>query len=411
VRPPFLALVLLSLLSSIAGSAASARDFYHWTQFTADGLEARAVVEDGTCPEATIDGRPAKMTVRAGATSGFPVTVCRLGIPAGAKTATIKGRPAPLPPARVDRILILGDTGCRINILKAQACNDLARWPFRLVADLAAERAPDLVVHLGDLIYRERPCPDPAQGCAGSPSGDDFETWKADWFDPARALLEAAPIVFVRGNHEDCARNGAGWTRFASAFAFSEACTAQEPPFTLDLGGLALAVLDVTRAEDRVVDPALASLFEEQFKALSGRGAPLWIAMHKPIYGALRIKDGIVEGDNKTLVAAARDGLPSGVEAMLSGHLHLFEALSYKQDFPAQIVAGIGGTLPDPIAPQRLDGLAIADKTIATGVSVSGKFGFATLERSEGGWLLQDFDTHGALLARCTLAGRTLACN
>jgi hypothetical protein len=47
-----------------------------------------------------------------------------------------------------------------------------------------------------------------------SPWGYGWDTWKADFFDPAQALLKAAPWVMVRGNHETCTRAGQGWWRF-----------------------------------------------------------------------------------------------------------------------------------------------------------------------------------------------------
>jgi hypothetical protein len=33
----------------------------------------------------------------------------------------------------VNRIAILGDTGCRINKAKVQACNDVKAWPLHLL--------------------------------------------------------------------------------------------------------------------------------------------------------------------------------------------------------------------------------------------------------------------------------------
>ena len=408
LRPLLLLLSFLSALASLRG--AQAKDFYFWTQATATGLEARAVVEDGVCPGATIDGAEAKMRLRAPASKAFPVTTCALDIPKAAGAATIAGRRIPLPPARIDRILLVGDTGCRLSVLESQDCNSMRSWPFRLVADLAAERAPDLVIHLGDVVYRERPCSPAIKGCAGSPFGDNFDTWKADWLEPAKALLETAPIVFVRGNHEDCKRNGLGWTRFLSAFPFAEGCNPQEEPYFFDLGDRTLAVLDVTRAEDRISDEVLAPFFHEEFAALAG-GRPVWIAMHKPVYAVARMKDGALEGENKTLSAAVGGGaMPQNVEAALSGHMHLFEALSYAQDFPAQIVAGMGGTRLDTLAPPTLDGQRLGDMSFARATTVTGKFGYAMLERQRDGWLVQDFDAHGATLARCTLSGRKLAC-
>ncbi len=396
----------------LGGGSARASEFYAWTQYVADGIEARAITEQAECLKITIDGRATPMALRVAASDAFPVRVCAIAIPRGAKEATIADRPLRFPTGPLNRLLLIGDTGCRLHPLALQHCNVLADWPFRLVADEAAEAQPDAVLHLGDLIYREQACPHSVKGCAGSPYGDNWETWKADFFDPARALLEAAPFVFVRGNHEDCNRNHEGWRRFVSAFPYdaSAACNPQEPPFRVDLGGVTLAVLDVTRAEDRAVDWGLAPLFKQQFSSLAGGEETLWIAMHKPIYGSIRVKDGVSIGDNKTLVEAARGALAPQIQAVLSGHLHLFEALSFKQDLPAQIVAGSGGDILDTM-PQQITGLTVGDATVETGRGAAGVYGYALMERGEREWRLTEFDLHDKPLARCALRARKLVCD
>jgi hypothetical protein len=189
----FLAALVAGLLLP---TAARAGDAYAWTQYVASGgIEARAITEQGDCPKAAIDGRAVQMTLRAGPSDAFPVRICAIAIPGDAKEASIADRPLRLSAARVNRVLLIGDTGCRLHPLVLQNCNVLGDWPFRLVADEAAETQPEIVLHLGDLIYRELACPLAQKGCAGSPHGDVWETWKADFFDPARALLETAPIV------------------------------------------------------------------------------------------------------------------------------------------------------------------------------------------------------------------------
>jgi hypothetical protein len=37
-----------------------------------------------------------------------------------------------------------------------------------------AARKPSLVIHVGDYIYRESPCPAGDKGCKGSPYGDNW---------------------------------------------------------------------------------------------------------------------------------------------------------------------------------------------------------------------------------------------
>ncbi len=92
----------------------------------------------------------------------------------------------PVPAADPSRVLVLGDTGCRIKGTTTQACNDPAQWPFPALAEAAARLKPDLVIHVGDYLYRENACPVTDAGCAGTPFGDNWPTWAADFFTPRR---------------------------------------------------------------------------------------------------------------------------------------------------------------------------------------------------------------------------------
>src|SRR5438270_3818942 len=98
-----------------------------WTELTGQGAEVRAAAGTGGCPTAVIDGRAAAMAVRSTVGDAFP-QVCSLALPTGAAAIEVEGRvlPAPTPPRR---IVILGDTGCRIKGLTVQACNDPKAWP------------------------------------------------------------------------------------------------------------------------------------------------------------------------------------------------------------------------------------------------------------------------------------------
>ncbi|HUE66498.1 MAG TPA: metallophosphoesterase, partial [Rhizomicrobium sp.] len=200
------ALAFLLLLPSAAHAADSA-----WVQAVSGGYEARVVTGAGSCPVLHTDKGDSPMSVRASATADFPM-VCSAPISAGTRTAEISGAVLPVPVTQPQRILVLGDTGCRLKGSVLQACNDPAKWPFPEVAAAAASLKPDLVIHLGDYLYRESACPAGNRGCAGSPWGDNWTTWQADFYTPAAPLLAAAPIVLVRGNHEDCTRAGPGWT-------------------------------------------------------------------------------------------------------------------------------------------------------------------------------------------------------
>lgn len=49
-----------------------------------------------------------------------------------------------------------------------QACNDPDAYPFASVAAHAAAWRPDLIIYVGDYLYRENPCASGNPGCAGS---------------------------------------------------------------------------------------------------------------------------------------------------------------------------------------------------------------------------------------------------
>ena len=206
----------------------------HEQAFVVLGIQGRPIVRvlttDGQCPDLDVDGKLLSTILRAAPAveplretgsapvnskpSVFSVRTCELSLPRHSETASLHGQMLPLPPKIINRIVVIGDTGCRIKGRYAQDCNDPQRYPFARIASLAAQWHPDIVVHVGDYLYRENACPAGNAGCAGSPWGYGSDSWQADFFQPARVLLNAVPWVMVRGNHESCARAGQGWWRF-----------------------------------------------------------------------------------------------------------------------------------------------------------------------------------------------------
>ncbi|RAI28252.1 hypothetical protein CH338_29550, partial [Rhodoplanes elegans] len=222
------AVAIAGMLATAAPAAAQGTIEAAFTVPGPSGAIARAVLS-GTdaCPALVVDGSPQPMPVRARPDAGpqarFPVLVCEAAVPPGATSLTIGDRALPPPPTSLRRLALIGDTGCRLKDKwvpnpadsdhdgpgKFQDCDDPADWPFAAIAARAAGEqpdvvVPDLVVHVGDYIYRESPCPADDKDCAGSPWGDSWATWKADVFAPAAPLLAAAPWIAMRGNHEIC---------------------------------------------------------------------------------------------------------------------------------------------------------------------------------------------------------------
>ena len=403
--------VLLSFLPVSAHAADSA-----WVQATATGYEARLVTSQASCPVLHTPKGDAPMTVRAPANANFPL-VCVAPIPAGTASATVAGISLPVPVADPQRILVLGDTGCRIKGAALQACNDPAQWPFPQLAAAAAGLKPDLIIHVGDYLYRESACPVGNAGCAGSPWGDNWITWQADFYAPAAPLLAAAPIVLVRGNHEDCSRAGGGWERLQGP-GIAEPCTAHDPLYTVAAGALTLAVLDDAVSGETDLDRTVARTYADELAGLGKARAPVWLIHHRPTWAAITGPLGIPIGGNLTLMEGSNLNaikgaalIPHPVALMLSGHIHTFESINYTKGVPPQIVAGNGGDNLD-VTPTNLRGTQFLGHTgvkVLDGLSVGG-FGFLLMTRGSDGWTIDLYDSAGAKTRTCRFAAARLDC-
>ena len=207
---------LLFLLALVAPHLTQAATLARFVVMTPDGAVARVITDAAACPNLIVDGSNLPMTIRSAPMtaplrptqsdpadskpSAFPVTVCEALLPKAVQRASIEGIALPLPKLVINRIVMIGDTGCRLKKASNawQACNDPHAFPFAQVAAAAAAWKPDLVLHVGDYMYRENRCPDPAQ--CGSIWGYGWDAWNADFFSPAARLLAVAPIAPVRGN-------------------------------------------------------------------------------------------------------------------------------------------------------------------------------------------------------------------
>lgn len=376
-------------------------------------LIARTIVPlDQPCPEISVAGEPQRLLPHDPVYPGaFPVRVCESprAYPGEADARTRRG-PLPKLPAEPKRILLLGDTGCRVTFYKFQHCEEAEdgkkRWPFAQVARAAARHDVDLILHVGDYHYRERPCPVGHEATCGTGQGGyAWPAWRADFFAPAQALLSEAPWVFLRGNHENCGRAGVGWSHFfwpeLRERRQAGTCLDHHAPYLVKLApDLSLLVLDVANAEDEVVfggtNRYRADVYAgwmEQLKNSDVEGA-LWVAMHqppwqwpwKPNVKADDTKKATVEPDNtsgqtsgedssqsntpppetvirdRSVVAIrtalmAPDGSGPDVSLVLAGDTHMFQALRPAVDseddtvadgaapgLPWVLVSGMSGT-------------------------------------------------------------------
>ncbi len=419
---------------------------------------ARAITSAAGCPVLVADGSVLPMTIRAPAAtlplrptrsapeeskpSVFPVQVCEATLPAGAIRASIGDRALPIVRAEPRRIVVIGDTGCRMKSSDHvfQACNDTAAWPFAQIAAAAAAAAPDLVIHVGDYHYRENACPAGNAGCAGSPWGYGWDAWNADLFTPARPLFAAAPWIVVRGNHESCDRAGQGWWRFLDPHPLVPRRDCNESardetgdysePYTVPIAAdTELIVFDSSRVGVNrlaVTDPmyrTYTAQMREAFALASRKpGTHNLFMNHHPILAFApdpRAQPVGLYPGNESLQSVlqpinAEMLFPQNVDALLSGHVHLFEMVSYATPQPTQIVSGNGGSWADAPLPRDLPpGATPAPGAVVESFVTTHRYGYLTLERDaegSGAWRIQARDREGRMITTCSLRDRKTRC-
>ncbi len=397
---------------------------YLWVELGPDNsVLARAITLAGsTCPSIVIDGNSAAMLPRATAPTGFTeVQLCEFTVPTGTASASINGQALPLPSAALSKVVVVGDTGCRVKGTDIQDCTGNGTgelWDFEDVADAIAAVNPDLIIHVGDYHYREYGTCD--ANCIQSNIGYTWVSWKADFFDPARDILAQVPWVFIRGNHEDCSRAWRGWFYFLDPAPLpdnpwtADNCAAYSDPYLVTTGGQDIIVMDSATIPDDYAakpDPAAVARYAGEFnqvESLVAGSRSAWLSTHRPIWGIAGYLDSdgnpAISATDLTLQQAIAQSntqyLPNPpIDMLLTGHVHLFEMLTLTNGRPNQWVFGGGGTELDPgITDQLLDdnpqvlqelGITKQDVNILHEVS------FGVMESADCGWNVTVKDSQG----------------
>jgi hypothetical protein len=416
----------------------------------------RAITHAAQCPGIAWDGQsPVPMQVRApqatlpvrsdsaqadSKPSVFDVTSCEATWPAKAQSAQIAGQVVPSPPKQIHRILIVADTGCRMKASENsfQACNDDEKWPFAQIARSAAQLKPDLVVHIGDVHYRESPCPEGNAGCAKASWGYGWDAWRDDFFKPAAPLLSVAPWLFVRGNHESCFRAGQGWFRFVDALPWTAARNCNDPandaygdfsePFTASISDNAqFIVFDSSKSSGKAYSASDAAFVKYQAQlqtvAQLAKGKPeSFFINHHPLLAAAPTKDpqkfkaGGSSGLQSVFETVVPERLfPAGVTVAMHGHVHLFEALSFKSNHPVSLVLGNSGSLNEGHAPSAIAPTdRIYKNALVDNYAARSEYGFATLDRmveaGQESWQLTAYTPQGQPVIHCRIQNGKSRC-
>jgi hypothetical protein len=385
--------IFLFLITMIVPAFALAEIQYTWVELGPKSTSiARAIVsKTESCPTITIDHKNYPMQIRADADANFPIRSCEYKIPKKAKKAVILGKNLVLVPKELKRIVIIGDTGCRLKGLKLQSCNNLKEWPFAQLAQHLADIKPDLVIHTGDYHYRETECPAWKKGCQGSPSGYGWDVWEADFFKPAKPLLANTPWIMVRGNHEECKRAGEGWRRLLDPNPFATTCSDYTEPYAVRLGDQQFLIFDSSKAS-YVVKKDQQAIYQKQFQAIKTvaiNNVPTWLLVHHPVWTFFPTNNILISNTESLQAAIGKSGFPSSVKLVASGHLHLAGWLRFNSERPIQVVVGNGGSKLEShsIDFSSFKGKELDGKIIEEGFSNS-QFGYLLATRTDKQWVI-----------------------
>jgi len=419
---------------------------YIWVQYNnpdesggAQKRIARVVLEDGAkCPTISENGTPVPMQPRVLTPSQdngmFQVTVCTATLHASSAahvtiTDNIGTTTHTLPtlPDTANTVVVVGDTGCRVSSWATQDCDDAtptdprAGWPLEKVADQITAENPDVIIHMGDYHYREaKPCPPSDQGTCG----DTWDSWKADWFNPARPVLDVAPWVLLRGNHENCARAWRGFKLFFSVAPVagspgdlpgSSGCSELTLSYAVALHkDITLAVIDTASQRETLTQsgvdycPAWAKGVDTLLKDAMADPVTNWLTLHHPVY-KWTTKYPITPGQEACpgkafmgqnfIQGAINDNAAAGMAApsmIFSGHAHMWQwNRPLDGNLPLQMVVGHGGTKLDSASDFDLRGNQYIGNTATSAVFPGTKAGAAAqakagLASGTTGWTNMD---------------------
>ena len=470
------------VLTTLAGQSRAAV-LNQWVQFAPnDTVLLRAIESDPAngCPAASVDGSPVTLSQRGTVTQPpdapktyYPILMCEASVPAfGHTAANIGGVSLKMPLVTPRRILVVGDTGCRVTaaVSGTQNCNDPTQFPLQFLSNYAASFKPDLIIHVGDFFYREQPCPAGFSGCAGSPAFDNWDSWYADWFGPAKNLLAAAPLAISRGNHESCNRGARGWFRLLDPNPYSQSavdCIGQyapmagapgtktsyigqydyTAPYVVKAGQVSLLMFDssdsnttapdnTTRTQDGTM--TLPQIYAAQLNAIlpSLATTNVFYVTHKSSFDIRPATvNGALAGGDATQQyvfngVTSGDGVPAQIKLLISGHDHQFEVVNFTDNrYAPQLTAGNSGTLLDNNSgtqpqtfshdatpgnqgkPYALPGVGNATITIQSDADQA-EYGFTVMDAVTGGYVANIYNMASGKLARCVtqLGVRAMTC-
>lgn len=316
------------------------------------------------------------------------------------------------------RFAVIGDTGCRLKESSYgnsyQNCNLTNEWPYPEIIKSLVKEDFSFAVHTGDYHYREQ-CSDKKLCAAYAKSiGYGWGAWWEDFYGPTGSLFKKAPLLLVRGNHEDCNRAYAGWAPLsADNKKFGSDCKAVEPYQWIEMGDMVFINFDDSAFDDRKESSKedkkkwLKILTEISKRVDSLKGSKeIWFLSHKPVMGYVpdpKLAEPFAIGDFlKDLMKKSK--LYKRVDYFLSGHIHNQQFVVSDQKM-LQIIVGHSGTALDPF------GRKINNDKIISSTETKYDFGYGIFERvGFKRWKMYFKDVNGKLTMTCHVQGKKPIC-
>jgi hypothetical protein len=104
----------------------------------------------------------------------------------------------------------------------------------------------------------------------------------------------------------------------------------------------------------------------------------------------------------------------SNVQALIAGHVHLFQMVSFASGHPSQFASGNAGSSADAPLPRTLPpGASPAPGALVESSVGTSQYSYMTMERearAAGAWRVQAWDRHARLFTTCALSAAKTRC-
>ena len=324
---------------------------YSWVQYVDNNrVVAKFVTENAQCPKIKIDDKLIEMNFRTSyqdAKLKTKITVCEADV-TNASKASLNGVELKLPAKKVNRFVVIGDTGCENSFFDSKARKqkcDKQHWPFEQIANKVAGLKADFIIHTGDYLYQDH-YKKPTDALRNKEMQWYF--FKEDFFKPARNMLMSAPMIFVRGNHESCKYGGIGWFAFFESKASNE-CKQYTDSYNIRINDLNFIVFDSSGSNNGPKFPQdqLDKYSQDFLKIYNNSFTNHWLLIHQPVI----ILEKLSEDESfpekmhaKVIEQAFKSEYSKKIPVAISGHYHAMALIERELTKFSQIIVGNSGT-------------------------------------------------------------------